>query len=123
MQGSFGFERVSHLMRRLRGLRGHEEADEIDTLASKRLLIIDDIGVGRGTEYTLAVLYEIIEERIHRGIHGLVMTSNLGLEDIAHKFGDDRLTSRIAGSCRMLRADLGDWRIKQSPPKDLFSDS
>lgn len=110
LRGSVGFERTTHLMRMIRGMKGFEEALYIENLAAKKLLVIDDLGVGRGTEFTLAVLYEIIEERTHRGRHGLIITSNLSLDQIADKFGDDRLTSRIAGMCRMIHMDLPDWR-------------
>lgn len=112
LRGSVGFERTTHLMRMLRGLKGFEEALYIENLAAKKLLVIDDLGVGRGTEFTLAVLYEIIEERTHRGRHGLIITSNLSLDEIADKFGDDRLTSRIAGACRTIHMELPDWRGK-----------
>lgn len=97
-------------MRMIRGMKGAEEAAFIESLASKKILVIDDLGVGRGTEFTLSVLYEIIEERTHRGLNGLVITSNLTLDQIAQKFGDDRLTSRISGMCRVLKIDLPDWR-------------
>lgn len=110
LRGSVGFERTTHLMRMIRGMKGFEEALFIENLAAKKLLVIDDLGVGRGTEFTLSVLYEIIEERTHRGRHGLVITSNLSLDQIADKFGDDRLTSRIAGMCRSVHMDLPDWR-------------
>lgn len=112
LQGSVGFERTTHLMRSIRGMKGFEESLYIESLAAKKLLVIDDLGVGRGTEFTLSVLYEIIEERTHRGRHGLIITSNLSLDEIADKFGDDRLTSRIAGMCKSVHMDLPDWRGK-----------
>ena len=112
LRWSVGFERTSHLMRMIRGLRGYEEASYIENLAQKRLLVIDDLGVGRGTEFTLGVLYEIIAERTDMGRNGLIITSNLTLDGIAEKFGDDRLTSRIAGMCEVVKIDLPDWRGK-----------
>jgi DNA replication protein DnaC len=118
LRGSVGFERTSHLMRMIRGMKGYEEAAYIEALAAKKLLVIDDLGVGRGTEFTLSVLYEIIEERTHRGRSGLIITSNLTLDQIATKFGDDRLTSRISGMCQTVSMDFPDWRSK-----DTFSES
>lgn len=110
LQGSFSFVRSTELVRGLRGLQGHEESAQIKYLAGKRLLVIDDLGVGKGTEFTLAILYEIIEERMNQGHNGLIITSNLKLADIAKKFGDDRLTSRIAGMCEIVNIELSDWR-------------
>lgn len=112
MRGSVGYERMTELMRFIRGMRGAEEVDFIESLAARRLLVIDDLGVGRGTEFMLSVVYEIIEARSHRGRAGLIITSNLSPESLSEKFGDDRLSSRISGLFTVHRMEMEDWRIK-----------
>lgn len=119
MRGSVGYERMSELMRFIRGMRGADEVDFIENLAARRLLVLDDLGVGRGTEFMLSVVYEIIESRAHRGRAGLVITSNLGPEALSEKFGDDRLSSRISGMFTVHRMEIDDWRVK-SRFKDLL---
>lgn len=112
VNGSADFIRTSWLMRNIRGLRGPEEASYIERLSSRSILVLDDIGVGRATEFSLGVIYEIIEERIHAGRKGLILTSNLTLDEISKKFGDDRLSSRISGQCEIIEMGLPDHRAK-----------
>lgn len=63
------------------------------------VLVIDDLGVGKETEYSLAILYEVIDSRIMDNRNGLIVTSNLSLNSLASKLGDDRITSRLVGHC------------------------
>lgn len=87
-----------------------EEEERLEMLGNLPFLAIDDLGVGRDTEFTLRVLYEIIERRMNRKRNGLFITSNLLLDELARKFGDDRLTSRLNGFCSIYQIDGKDWR-------------
>lgn len=88
------------LMRDLRGLEPNEEADRIDRLAHTPVFVLDDLGVGKATEFAVQMLYEIADARSMAYRNGLVVTSNLSLDQLAQKIGDDRLASRLGGMCK-----------------------
>jgi DNA replication protein DnaC len=78
------------------------EQSVIAHYASVRLLVLDDFGTVRPTDWVLSILYSIINRR-YEWIKKTVFTSNLTLEDIARVYGDDRITSRIDRMCRKVR--------------------
>ena len=55
--------------------------DMVDRLCSYPLLIIDDFGIERGTEYALEQVYNIIDAR-YRSKKPLIVTTNLTLTDL-----------------------------------------
>lgn len=72
----------------------------LDRLNDHNLLIIDDLGIERGTEYALEQVYNIIDTRYKSG-RPLIITTNLTLEelnyptDVQHK----RIYDRVLGMC------------------------
>lgn len=72
----------------------------LDRLNDHNLLIIDDLGIERGTEYVLEQVYNIIDTRYKSG-RPLIITTNLTLEelnypaDVQHK----RIYDRVLGMC------------------------
>lgn len=101
------------IMRLFRRKDAEEEDKQLARMAKHDVLVIDDLGVGKATEFANQILYEIIDLRIMNYRHGLVITSNLSLQQFAEKVGDDRLPSRIAGMCEVVEITSGkDWRIK-----------
>lgn len=88
-----------------------EEEREIERLAAVPCLVVDDLGVQKDSEHALGVLYEIFDRRDMDMRHGLVITSNLPLDELAAKMHDDRITSRIAGMCRVVKLDGNDGRM------------
>ena len=97
-------------MRLFRGREADEEFALLKLFDGYRCLVIDDLGVGRSTEFSNQIIYEIIERRANAMRNGLIITSNLSLDEFAQKSGDDRLPSRIMGLCR---------RIKITSEKDM----
>ena len=55
----------------------------VDKLCRYPLLIIDDFGMERGTEYALEQIYNIIDSR-YRSRKPLIVTTNLTLDEIRH---------------------------------------
>ena len=72
----------------------------LDRLNDYSLLIIDDLGIERGTEYALEQVYNVIDIRYKSG-RPLIVTTNLTLDelkyptDIPHK----RIYDRVLGMC------------------------
>ena len=64
----------------------------ISRLCSHALLILDDFGMERGTEYGLEQVYSVIDSRYRSG-RPLIVTTNLTLEDLQHP--EDTAHARI----------------------------
>ena len=55
----------------------------VDKLSRYPLLVIDDFGMERGTEYALEQIYNIVDSR-YRSRKPLIVTTNLTLDEIRH---------------------------------------
>ena len=111
------FVHVVDLFDRLRAaeMKGPGEDDNfrIPALVARRVLVLDDLGVEKPTEYTCTRLLQLLERR-HQAGHPTIITSNLGLDALGQRLGDDRIPSRLADW-----ADLGivratDYRLERA---------
>lgn len=105
--------RPMKLLRMFRGLEARDEERLYEELSCLPILMIDDLGVEKSTEFAISTLYEIISMREGKGRNGLVITSNFSLDGLASKIGDDRLSSRLAGMCKVVSIAGKDWRLKK----------
>jgi DNA replication protein DnaC len=99
------------LMRHMRVKDADEQEKRIERASSVPVFILDDLGVGMATEFYNQILWEIIDNRDIRLRNGLVITSNLSLAALSEKLQDDRLASRIAGMCKVIKIEGKDWRV------------
>jgi DNA replication protein DnaC len=58
-------------------------------------LVLDDLGAEKASEWTLQQLYLIINHR-YEYLKPTIITSNYSLDELDVKFGNERITSRIA---------------------------
>ena len=74
--------------------------DIVDKLCRYPLLIIDDFGMERGTEYALEQVYNIVDSR-YRSQKPLIVTTNLTLDEIRHPqdTAHARIYDRILEMC------------------------
>lgn len=77
--------------------------------AYEGVLVLDDIGAEKATDFVMDTLYLIINARY---VHCLptVFTSNLPIGELAEKIGD-RTASRIVEMCDIVKIDGQDRRI------------
>ena len=54
----------------------------------------------------------ILDKRERDKNYGIVITSNLNLSDLALRM-NDKITSRIAGMCDIVKIEDKDWRLKK----------
>lgn len=73
------------------------------------VLIIDDIGAERNSEFVDETLYHLINTRYEK-LLPTFFTSNLSPKELAEKNGD-RLVSRIIGMCNVVKLEGKDRRI------------
>ena len=89
------------ILSRLAGTFGEERADFLASLGDYDLLIIDDLGVERSTEYAMEQMFSIVDSRYRSG-KPLIVTTNLKLNvlknppDLAHARIYDRILERCA---------------------------
>lgn len=73
-----------------------------------KLLIVDDIGAERVTEWVRERMVSIINTRSSNGLC-TIYTSNLSPEELKDELGD-RIASRVLGSSKVVEISGGDWR-------------
>jgi DNA replication protein DnaC len=81
------------------------------------LLILDDIGSEKTTDWVRQVLYQIIDERWIEQ-KPIIVTSNLTLDELEGRLGE-RIASRIAGMTQLIEMQSHDYRIKSNPKLKL----
>lgn len=75
----------------------------------KGMLILDDIGAERMTDYVAEVFYLIINKR-YNDMLPIIFTSNLSVGELAERVGD-RTASRIIEMCDVVKLEGEDRRI------------
>lgn len=85
------------------------EKEIIDKYTSYDCIVMDDLGVEKTTEWSLQILYIIVDRR-YREEKRTIFTSNLSLDEMAAKL-DDRVASRIVGMCDLVPMQGADRRL------------
>jgi len=90
---------------------GNQEDVYISKLCNANLLILDDIGTEKITEWSYDRIYKIINYR-YINKKATIFTSNCSIKGL-YKHLDERLTSRIESMCNVkFLLDSADWRKK-----------
>jgi len=100
------------MSRRLRMKDPPQEQSAIDAFALVEVLLLDDLGTGPDTAFSRQILQEILDVRDFQDQAGLVITSKYSLADLAIKWNDDTIPSRLAGMCQVVRINGRDRRLK-----------
>jgi DNA replication protein DnaC len=106
------------LINTIHGMREGKQ-EYIDSLNKYSLLIIDDLGVERQSEYVAEIVQNIIDSRYRAGLP-LIITSNLSPKDFTetHDIAKSRLYSRISEMCLPLVVNGVDRRKANSAARD-----
>ncbi len=87
------------------------EDEVIETCRGYSFFSLDDFGVQKVTEWSLAFLDCLIDEWYRHGQQGLIMTSNFPLGHVGTTISD-RIASRIAGMCEVVQIVGPDQRVE-----------
>lgn len=85
------------------------EEDLIRRFAELDILVLDDLGAEKNTDWAMQTLYLIVDRR-YSDMRRTIITSNLALDGIAERVGE-RIASRVAGMCRIISLEGNDRRI------------
>jgi len=118
---SVSFLKPTQLFRKVRRKDADEEQQAIERFIREDVLVLDDLGIGNDTPFGRQILQEILDGRDYRSRAGLVITSKFSLDDLARKFDDDTVSSRIAGMCHVVKVDGRDRRLSVSTGSPKFA--
>ena len=98
------------------------ETEFVNRLCAARLLIIDDLGTERNTDYALEKVYNVIDSRYRTG-KPLILTTNLNLQDMqmTQDIRHQRIYDRIFEMCHPVMVNGTSWRINQA--KERFNET
>lgn len=98
------------------------ETEFVNRLCAARLLIIDDLGTERNTDYALEKVYNVIDSRYRIG-KPLILTTNLNLQDMqmTQDIRYQRIYDRIFEMCHPVMVNGTSWRINQA--KERFNET
>ena len=105
------FITVPELLMKIRSCFSLNKCEEtiVDKYSDCPLLILDDLGAEKTTEWVLQTLYIILNNR-YSNLKRTIITSNLSLDELRDKIGD-RIASRIAGMCKIVKLTGKDRRV------------
>lgn len=97
------FCNVPDLLERMRRAMHDPESEEkvseiLDTASEVDMLVLDDLGAERPTEWARDRLYLIVNRRYER-VKTLVVTTNCNESELALRLGDERIVSRLHEMC------------------------
>ena len=108
----------SKMLNQMGGLYSEERFSYISSLSGFSLLIIDDLGIERSTDYAKEQVYSIIDERYKSGLP-VIVTTNLTIEDLRcpSQLADARIYSRILEMCTPVHVAGSDRRTAAGKSK------
>ena len=106
---------VPRIMNGMSGLFSEDRNRYLDQLNRYRLLIIDDLGSERNTEYSTEQLYTVIDNRYRSG-KPMILTTNLTLDEMKNirDRAHERIYGRILERCMPLRVNNENIRMKNA---------
>ena len=87
------------------------EEDILRRMNMAKLLILDDFGTERGTEYSMERIYSIIDSR-YRSCLPLIVTTNMSIDDMSEPKDTklSRICDRIMEMCYPIEVNDVEWR-------------
>lgn len=92
------------------GYRSQQAEQICESYERATLLIIDDLGTEKVTDWVHELFYRIIDYR-YSNLKPTIITTNFQMSEIAERLGD-RFVSRIRAMCKGVKFEGNDWRLK-----------
>ena len=93
--------------------RGYSDRTPVrtDKYFGADLLIIDDLGSEMSNQFTVSVIYNLLNTRLNQGLSTLINT-NLSPKELVERY-DRRITSRILGEFTLFTLEGRDVRMQK----------
>ena len=88
----------------------------IESLLWYEVLVFDDLGAEKPTDYTRSRLLSLLEARHDRKARTII-TSNYTLNELTERLEDDRVPSRLAQWCQGVTLQTTDYRLQEAKRK------
>ena len=85
------------------------ESGIMDVYSRADLLVLDDFGVEKTTDWSFQLLYMLINRR-YEDMRKTIITANISLQQLGEKLGDFRIPSRIQSMCKIIKLTGQDYR-------------
>lgn len=86
------------------------EVDVLNNLDDCELLLLDDLGSDKVSDWSKQIIYTLIDRR-YRNMQQVIITSNLSLKEIAQRY-DDRIASRLVEMGEIVELSGEDRRVR-----------
>lgn len=98
----------------LTGLFEDELGEVLHRMRSARLLILDDLGAERGTDFKLEQVYNVVNARCN-DMRPMIVTTNCTLDEMRAEqdLRYRRIWERVRSMCREVRMDGESWRKRK----------
>lgn len=93
--------------------RDTEDSKLFKRMKDVELLVLDDLGVEKNSEWLSDQLYQVIDYR-WRNRKPMIVTSNQSLNDLS-RYYKPQIASRLYGCCKPMKFELRDRRKPQKP--------
>ena len=113
---SVRFENSKRLITEIQGTYGGKRTDALERAYGCRVLVLDDLGKEQPTEYSIAMLYEVIDARYAAG-KPIVVTTNFERDELLSRLARrdaataEAIVSRLCDNVAVLRMGGGDRRL------------
>lgn len=99
------------ILARLTGVFGEDRSAFLGSLDEYDLLILDDLGVERGSEYAMEQMFSVVDAR-YRSRKPMIVTTNLKLDELKHPadLAHARIYERILERCAPILFDGKNFR-------------
>lgn len=110
----------ARILNALTGMFSDDRNQYIDSLNQYSLLIIDDFGMERNTEFALEQVFSVIDAR-YRSKLPLIVTTNLTLDELKHPadLAHERIYDRVLERCVPLK--INNQNIRQQKAQETFA--
>jgi len=83
------------------GVSDESEQEILDRYSSVSLLVLDDLGAQKTTDWAYQMLYMVINRR-YENMKPIIITSNYDLNELGNKMEDERIPSRLYEMCDVI---------------------
>ena len=114
---------ISRMKQTFGGYAHETELDILNALTGADLLIIDDMGKEKASDYASTVIYQIVN-RLYEDEKPLIITTNCFPQDFETNMGErgKAIMSRLSEMCETVIMGGADWRRKEGRQDGTYHD-